>query len=200
MEWSTDIDDPKDQHRHVNHLFGLHPGHTISPLTTPRLAEASRVVLNHRGDGATGWSMGWKLNQWARLHDGDRSYKLFANLLKHGTADNLWDVHPPFQIDGNFGGTAGGTEMLLQSHAGVLHLLPALPAAWPSGSICGLRARGNFEISIVWKNGKLSEAIIESGSGEACALRYGTHTLTFPTRRGKTYKVVFDGTQIKVQN
>ncbi|MFW5547856.1 MAG: glycosyl hydrolase family 95 catalytic domain-containing protein [Bacteroidales bacterium] len=200
LEWSRDIDDPDDQHRHVNHLFGLHPGHTISPLTTPRLAEASRVVLNHRGDGATGWSMGWKLNQWARLHDGDRSYKLFANLLKHGTADNLWDVHPPFQIDGNFGGTAGVTEMLLQSHAGVLHLLPALPAAWPSGSISGLRARGNFEISIVWKNGKLSEAIIESGSGEACALRYGAHTLTFPTRRGKTYKVVFDGTQIKAQN
>lgn len=190
LEWSEDIDDPDDKHRHVNHLFGLHPGHTISPLATPELAEAARVVLNHRGDGATGWSMGWKLNQWARLHDGNRSYKLYGNLLKNGTADNLWDIHPPFQIDGNFGGTAGVTEMLLQSHAGCLHLLPALPDAWPEGSITGLRARGNFGVDLHWADGRLAKAVIVSGSGGKCAVRYGDETLSFDTKRGKRYTVV----------
>ena len=193
MEWSKDIDDPKDEHRHVNHLFGLHPGHTISPLITPELAEASRVVLNHRGDGATGWSMGWKLNQWARLHDGNRSYKLFGNLLKNGTADNLWDIHPPFQIDGNFGGTAGVTEMLLQSHAGCLHLLPSLPDAWANGHISGLRARGNFGVDLKWKNGKLASAVITSDAGESCHVRYGNATLNFPTEKGETYRVEWNG-------
>lgn len=199
LEWSKDIDDPDDQHRHVNHLYGLHPGHTISPLTTPELAEASRVVLNHRGDGATGWSMGWKLNQWARLHDGNRSYKLYGNLLKNGTADNLWDVHPPFQIDGNFGGTAGVTEMLLQSHAGCLHLLPALPDAWRQGSITGLRARGNFGVDLHWRDGRLDRAVVTSGSGEECVVRYGEETLTFPTKRGKRYTVALDNGRLVLQ-
>ncbi len=189
MEWSRDIDDPKDEHRHVNHLFGLHPGHTVSPLTTPELAQAARVVLEHRGDGATGWSMGWKLNQWARLHDGNHSYTLYGNLLKNGTADNLWDVHPPFQIDGNFGGTA---EMLLQSHAGCIHLLPSLPDAWQEGSITGLRARGNFGVDIYWQGGRLQRAIVSSDSGEPCTLRYGSHTLTFPTERGKAYVITLN--------
>lgn len=199
LEWSEDIDDPNDKHRHVNHLFGLHPGHTISPLATPELAEAARVVLNHRGDGATGWSMGWKLNQWARLHDGNRSYKLYGNLLKNGTADNLWDIHPPFQIDGNFGGTAGVTEMLLQSHAGCLHLLPALPDAWPEGSITGLRARGNFGVDLHWADGRLAKAVILSGSGGKCAVRYGDETLSFDTKRGKRYTVVLSGGKLRLK-
>ena len=190
MEWSRDIDDPNDHHRHVNHLFGLHPGHTISPLTTPELAQASRIVLEHRGDGATGWSMGWKLNQWARLHDGNRSYILYGNLLKNGTADNLWDIHPPFQIDGNLGGTAGVTEMLLQSHARYIDLLPSLPDAWSNGSITGLRARGNFGVDIKWSNGKLTEARITSGSGEDCRIRYGSQIITFPTKRNKSYTII----------
>lgn len=189
MEWSRDIDDPNDQHRHVNHLFGLHPGHTISPLTTPTLANAARVVLEHRGDGATGWSMGWKLNQWARLHDGNHSYILFGNLLKNGTADNLWDIHPPFQIDGNFGGTAGVTEMLLQSHAGCLDLLPSLPDAWAKGSIKGLRARGNFGVDLAWDGGKLTQARITAYVGGMCHIRYGELKLSLHTEKGKTYNV-----------
>ena len=191
MEWSKDIDDPKDEHRHVNHLFGLHPGHTISPVTTPELAEAAKVVLQHRGDGATGWSMGWKLNQWARLHDGNHAYLLYGNLLKNGTMDNLWDTHPPFQIDGNFGGTAGVTEMLMQSHSGFIHLLPALPDAWHEGKVKGLCARGNFTIDMTWKDGKLERADILSGSGEKCIVRYGDQTCTFKTRKGKHYEVRF---------
>ena len=197
MEWSTDIDDPNDQHRHVNHLFGLHPGHTISPVTTPELAEASRIVLEHRGDGATGWSMGWKLNQWARLHDGNHAYTLFGNLLKNGTLSNLWDTHAPFQIDGNFGGTAGIAEMLLQSHMGFIHILPALPDAWEEGSITGLCAKGGFEVDIVWKEGKLQEITIHSKSGERCNLRYGESTLSFNTRKERSYKVVLSDGKLR---
>lgn len=199
MEWSKDIDDPKDEHRHVNHLFGLHPGHTVSPITTPELAQAAKVVLEHRGDGATGWSMGWKLNQWARLQDGNHAYKLFGNLLKNGTLDNLWDTHPPFQIDGNFGGTAGITEMLLQSHMGFIQLLPALPDAWKNGTVKGLCAKGNFEINISWKDGKLEEATILSKAGGACNVRYGDKTLSFKTVKGKTYKTAMENGQLKKQ-
>ena len=191
MEWSRDIDDPDDHHRHFNHLFGLHPGHTLSPLTTPELAEAARVTLNHRGDGATGWSMGWKLNQWSRLYDGDRAYKLFRNLLGNDTLDNLWDTHPPFQIDGNFGGTAGITEILLQSHLGFLHLLPALPSAWPAGKVTGLLARGGFEVDLEWSAGRLTKAVIHSRTGSRCALRYDQTTLEFDTKPGRAYHVTF---------
>ena len=186
MEWSRDIDDPTDEHRHVNHLFGLHPGHTVSWAHTPELAEAAKVVLEHRGDGATGWSMGWKLNLWARLLDGNHAYKLYGNLLKNGTCDNLWDVHPPFQIDGNFGGTAGVTEMLLQSQDGDIHILPALPDAWAEGQVKGLRARGNFDVDITWKGGKLVEARIRSHSGAPCIVRYQQQTLPIALKKGKT--------------
>lgn len=199
MEWSVDIDDPKDEHRHVNHLFGLHPGHTVSPITTPELAKASRVVLEHRGDGATGWSMGWKLNQWARLQDGNHAYKLFGNLLKNGTLDNLWDTHAPFQIDGNFGGTAGVTEMLLQSHMGFIQLLPALPDAWKNGSVSGLRAKGNFEVSMTWNDGTLTEAVIVSNAGEPCTVHYAGKEVKFKTKKGKTYRVSVNGGKLKVK-
>ena len=198
MDWSTDIDDPKDEHRHVNHLFGLHPGRTLSPITTPELAKASRVVLEHRGDGATGWSMGWKLNQWARLQDGNHAYTLFGNLLKNGTLDNLWDTHAPFQIDGNFGGTAGVTEMLLQSHMGFIQLLPSLPDAWKNGSIEGLCAKGNFEVGVSWNNNKLNKATILSKAGEPCVVRYKDKTLNFKTIKGKLYTITMVGGQLKL--
>ena len=192
MEWSTDIDDPKDEHRHVNHLFGLHPGHTVSPVTTPELATAAKVVLLHRGDGATGWSMGWKLNQWARLQDGNHAYTLFGNLLKNGTMDNLWDTHPPFQIDGNFGGTAGVTEMLLQSHMGFIQLLPALPNAWKDGSVSGICAKGNFEVDMIWENNQLKEATLRSGAGGNCVIKYGDKMLSFKTIKGQSYQLKYD--------
>lgn len=191
MEWFSDIDDPKDQHRHVNHLFGLHPGHTVSPVTTPKLSAASKVVLEHRGDGATGWSMGWKLNLWARLHDGNHAYKLFRNLLKNGTLNNLWDTHPPFQINGNLGGTAGVTEMLLQSHMEFIHLLPALPDDWSDGSVSGLRTRGNFALDMCWKDGNLRKVNITSYAGVPCNVRYQDAVLTFKTQKGKTYRVIY---------
>lgn len=192
MEWSRDIDDPKDEHRHVNHLFGLHPGHTVSWTHTPELAKAAKVVLEHRGDGATGWSMGWKLNLWARLLDGNHAYKLYGNLLKNGTADNLWDLHPPFQIDGNFGGTAGVTEMLLQSQDGDIHLLPALPDAWADGEVKGLCARGNFEVDITWRGGQLAEARVRSNSGEAGVVRYKGQTLPVDVKQGETLVVTWE--------
>ena len=189
QEWSEDIDDPNDHHRHVNHLFGLHPGHTITPSTTPALAKAARVVLEHRGDGATGWSMGWKINQWARLHDGNHAYLLVRNLLKDGTLNNLWDTHPPFQIDGNFGGTAGITEMLLQSHAGFIDVLPALPDSWKQGEVRGLCARGGFEVGLKWQQGMLQSVVVKSLAGEPCTLNYHGKTLHFGTKKGQTYRL-----------
>lgn len=131
--------------------------------------------------------MGWKLNQWARLHDGNHAYKLYGNLLKNGTLDNLWDTHSPFQIDGNFGGTAGVTEMLMQSHMGFIHLLPALPDAWKDGEVKGLCAKGNFEVNIRWKNGELEEVVILSKNGGACEIKYRHANIKLKTTKGKTY-------------
>lgn len=202
QEWKEDVDDPKSKHRHVSHLYALHPGKQISMEKTPKLAAAMKVSLNARGDEGTGWSLAWKTNFWARLKDGDRAYKLYRRLLfpagtkkgismgkGSGTFPNLFCAHPPFQLDGNMGGAAGMAEMLLQSHAGIVELLPALPNAWQTGSVTGLKARGGFEVSLDWENGKLNSAAIIATKDGVLRLRYGSDTAEFTLEEGQKLKI-----------
>lgn len=215
LEWSKEYKENDIHHRHTSHLFGLHPGNQISPLKTPELANAANKTFEIRGDAGTGWSKAWKINFAARLLDGDHAYKMLREILTYvdnnsssigGTYPNFFDAHPPFQIDGNFGATAGMTEMLLQSHLSEIHLLPALPTSWSEGSVSGLKARGNFEVNIAWKNHKLVTASVKSMNGGTCVLRTDVlvsiknatlkytqdgkyFVYTFPTAKGNTYNI-----------
>ncbi|MGZ5221239.1 MAG: glycoside hydrolase family 95 protein, partial [Chitinophagaceae bacterium] len=219
QEWNKDWEDVDPHHRHVSHLFGLHPGRQIAPVSTPGFAAAAKKTLEIRGDDGTGWSKAWKINFWARLLDGDHAHLLLRQLLKYtdesstnysgggGTYPNFFDAHPPFQIDGNFGGTAGMAEMLLQSHLGEIHLLPALPGIWKEGRVKGLKARGNFSVSINWKKHRLTIAAITSHAGGVCKIRTGDpvllkelnikskkdkngYVLSFSSQKGKTYHLL----------
>jgi alpha-L-fucosidase 2 len=207
-----DVDDPTNQHRHVSHLWGVFPGSEITPYGTPDLFKAARQSLLFRGDAATGWSMGWKINLWARFLDGDHAYKILQNLItpatdvkpgKAGLFVNMFDAHPPFQIDGNFGATNGIAEMLLQSDdpygkptgltpvqsgdAGFLHLLPALPSALPNGKVTGLRGRGGFDVALSWEKGKLVQATVKARESKPLTVRYAGKQVDVAAKAGQTY-------------
>jgi alpha-L-fucosidase 2 len=219
MEWSEEFKETEPKHRHVSHLYMLYPGNQIDPQTSPELASAARKSLDVRTDAGTGWSLAWKVNFWARLKDGDRAYQLLKNLLKPtettslnmsnggGSYPNLFCAHPPFQIDGNFGGTAGIAEMLLQSQNGCIEVLPALPKAWKDGEVKGLVARGGFVVDILWKNNKPQKVIVKSNVKNKCIIRSsvilmvkdlaekskeqsGSYLIEFNTEQGKVYELL----------
>lgn len=192
QEWMEDIDDPDNKHRHVSHLWGLHPGNEINMDDTPELVEAAKKSLIMRGDDGTGWSLAWKINFWARLKDAQHTYTMIKMLLRPaskggGSYPNLFDAHPPFQIDGNFGGAAGIGEMLLQSHTAFVDVLPALPQELSKGAVRGLKARGNFEIDLTWDKHQLSKIVVLSRSGKPLKLRYNGKVVEVSTKKNKTY-------------
>lgn len=199
QEWLEDTDDPEEHHRHVSHLWGVHPGRDITWETSPELMEAARQSLEFRGDGGTGWSLAWKVNFWARFKDGNHARYMLDQLLRPavdssgrergGSYPNLLDAHPPFQIDGNFGGAAGIAEMLVQSHQGFIELLPALPEAWPKGNIRGVCARGGFILNIRWEEGRLQEVEVTSRAGGPCKLRYKELSAEINTEKDQTYRL-----------
>ncbi|HEY4198099.1 MAG TPA: glycoside hydrolase family 95 protein, partial [Mucilaginibacter sp.] len=205
QEWMQDKDDTADTHRHVSHMWGVYPGTDIT-WNTPELMKAAKQSLIYRGDEGTGWSIAWKVNLWARLKEGDHAMKLFDMLLspadvssgkeKGGVYHNLFDAHPPFQIDGNFGGAAGLAEMLLQSQGDAIELLPALPSALPNGEVEGICARGGFELDYSWDKGVLKEVKVLSKAGGVCKLRYHDKTVTVNTKKGETYQ--FDDMLIRI--
>ncbi|MEQ6120099.1 glycoside hydrolase N-terminal domain-containing protein [Reichenbachiella sp. MALMAid0571] len=203
QEWKEDRDDPDNKHRHVSHLYALHPGNQISVADTPELAEAAKVSLKGRGDDGTGWSIAWKINFWSRLLDGNHAYKLLKRAMQltsddgvnmmdgGGVYTNLFSTHPPFQLDGNMGATAGMAEMLVQSHTGTIHILPALPDAWLSGKITGLKARGGFTVDIEWENGKLINLLVTSAYDTKAMIKYGVNMVEGNFSKGKS--IQFDG-------